>query len=67
MCSHVVTQMVALLSCDVVIDEENVHSEHVSEVVDIDQSSSTSRAGADSTPQTKGNASPKWATFNSLV
>ena len=29
MCIHVVAQMVDLLSCDVVIDEENVPTEHV--------------------------------------
>ena len=67
MCSHVVSQMVALLPCDVVIDEENVPAEHVSEVVVIDQSPSTSQAGADSTPETKSNVSPTWATFNSLI
>ena len=66
MCSHVVTQMVDLPPCDVVIDEDNVPSEHVSEVVIIDQSPSTSQAGAYSTPQNKNNMPPTWATFNSL-
>ena len=65
MCSHVVTQMVDLLPCDVVIDEKSVLPEHFTEVVVIDQS--ISQAGTDPTLQTKSNVSSRWETFNSLI
>ena len=62
MCSHVVTQMVDSLPCDVVIDEENVPSEHVSEVVFIDRNQVLHKQALD-----KSNVSPRWATFICLI